>query len=78
MLPIVGDPQDLKRALAVLAILAFQAQDGNAAMTLQITSSSFSSGAAIPSKHTCQGADVSPALAWSGVPPGTKGAGAHR
>ncbi|MFN4148265.1 MAG: YbhB/YbcL family Raf kinase inhibitor-like protein, partial [Rhodocyclaceae bacterium] len=26
----------------------------------------------MPSKYTCQGADVSPPLAWSGVPAGTK------
>jgi Raf kinase inhibitor-like YbhB/YbcL family protein len=39
---------------------------------LTITSSAFPNGGSIPSKHTCDGADVSPALAWSGVPEGTK------
>jgi hypothetical protein len=26
----------------------------------------------IPSRYTCEGCDVSPPLAWHGVPPGTK------
>ena len=29
-------------------------------------------GGAIPVKYTCEGRDVSPPLAWSGVPPGAK------
>jgi hypothetical protein len=41
-------------------------------MTLRITSPAFSDGAAIPAKYTCEGEDVSWALAWSGVPEGTK------
>jgi Raf kinase inhibitor-like YbhB/YbcL family protein len=43
-----------------------------AAMTLILTSPSFDSNGAIPRKHTCEGADVSPALHWTGAPPGTK------
>lgn len=41
-------------------------------MTLRITSSSFEHETDIPPKHTCEGADVSPALAWAGVPVGAK------
>ncbi len=41
-------------------------------MSLTVTSSAFSRGGAIPKKHTCDGADVSPALAWSGTPEATK------
>jgi Raf kinase inhibitor-like YbhB/YbcL family protein len=41
-------------------------------MTLRLTSSSFEAEKPIPAKHTCTGADVSPALAWSGAPAGTK------
>lgn len=41
-------------------------------MALRITSSSFEHETDIPSKHTCEGADVSPPLAWSDVPAGTK------
>jgi hypothetical protein len=40
-------------------------------MTLRITSPAFADGAGIPSRFTCQGEDISPALAWSGVPAGT-------
>jgi Raf kinase inhibitor-like YbhB/YbcL family protein len=39
---------------------------------MHISSTAFSDKAPIPAKHTCQGANVSPALAWSGVPAGTK------
>ena len=41
-------------------------------MSLQITSSSFGPRGEIPALHTCDADDVSPALAWSGAPAGTK------
>jgi len=41
-------------------------------MTLTLTSTAFAHGEAIPRKHTCEGDDVSPALAWSGAPAGTE------
>ena len=41
-------------------------------MALTLTSTAFVPNGAIPTKHTCQGADVSPPLAWSGVPAGAK------
>ncbi|MBM3951916.1 MAG: YbhB/YbcL family Raf kinase inhibitor-like protein [Rhodospirillales bacterium] len=41
-------------------------------MPLVLTSSAFAAGGEIPSRHTCEGEDVSPPLAWSGAPPGTK------
>lgn len=37
-------------------------------MTLQLTSNAFAPGGEIPAKYTCQGKDISPPLAWSGVP----------
>ncbi len=40
--------------------------------SLQLTSPAFPAGGAIPAAHTCEGADRSPALAWAGVPPGTR------
>jgi Raf kinase inhibitor-like YbhB/YbcL family protein len=43
-----------------------------AATTMSITSPAFTANAEIPSEHTCEGADVAPALAWSGAPAGTK------
>ena len=55
--------------------IIFLAAGGPAAAPLArfaLTSPSFSPGAGIPRRHTCDGEDVSPALAWSGVPEGTK------
>ena len=37
-------------------------------MTLKLTSSAFLDGGAIPAKYTCDGEDISPPLAWTGVP----------
>jgi Raf kinase inhibitor-like YbhB/YbcL family protein len=42
------------------------------AMTLKLTSSAFEHEGGIPKLHTCQGKDVSPPLAWSGVPENAK------
>jgi Raf kinase inhibitor-like YbhB/YbcL family protein len=36
-----------------------------------LTSPSFEEGGSIPTKYSCQGQDVSPALAWSGAPGAT-------
>ena len=41
-------------------------------MALEIHSSAFADQTAIPDRYTCQGKDLSPPLAWSGVPDGTK------
>jgi len=41
-------------------------------MSLIITSIAFAANAAIPALYTCEGKDVSPPLAWNGVPPGAK------
>ena len=39
---------------------------------MEITSPAFSPGALIPPKHSCDGADVSPPLSFSGIPAGTR------
>jgi Raf kinase inhibitor-like YbhB/YbcL family protein len=41
-------------------------------MPLMLMSPAFAPGAQIPTEYTCDGADVSPPLSWSGVPPGTR------
>jgi len=41
-------------------------------MPLAITSPAFAHGGEIPTPYTCEGADRSPPLAFSGVPEGTK------
>lgn len=41
-------------------------------MPLELASSAFSDRGEIPVRHTCEGADTSPPLAWTGVPTGAK------
>lgn len=41
-------------------------------MTLKLMSAAFAQGGEIPSKYTCEAQDVSPPLAWSGLPANTK------
>lgn len=41
-------------------------------MSIQLTSSGFAEGAAIPRKYTCDGANVSPPLKWTDAPQGTR------
>jgi Raf kinase inhibitor-like YbhB/YbcL family protein len=41
-------------------------------MTLTLTSSAFAEGQEIPSRQTCEGENLSPTLAWDGVPEGTR------
>jgi Raf kinase inhibitor-like YbhB/YbcL family protein len=41
-------------------------------MSLTLASNAFAANAAIPARYTCEGKDVSPPLAWSGAPAGTK------
>jgi Raf kinase inhibitor-like YbhB/YbcL family protein len=37
-----------------------------------LTSPAFSDGEAIPPRYTCEGANLSPPLSWSGLPEGTR------
>ena len=46
-------------------------------MGFELKSSSFAQGGDIPKKHTCDGADFSPALEWTSPPPGYQGIRAH-
>ena len=41
-------------------------------LTMILTSAAFVAGGLIPVEHTCDGKDISPPLAWSGIPAGTK------
>lgn len=45
---------------------------GFALSDMQVKSSAFEAHAAIPTKYTGEGPDVSPELSWSGAPDGTK------
>lgn len=55
-------------ASAVLFCLMFP----TGGFAMEIKSSAFQNGKTIPKKYTCEGDDISPPLAWSGVPQGTK------
>jgi Raf kinase inhibitor-like YbhB/YbcL family protein len=39
---------------------------------MALTSTAFGDGEAIPRRHTCEGDDLAPPLAWSGRPPETQ------
>ena len=47
-------------------------QIGEAPMSIELTSTAFQSGAAIPKQYTADGAGLSPPLRWSEPPPSTK------
>jgi len=55
-----------------LGLLLSHVNASEVAMSLHISSTAFEANGSIPSRHTCEGEDVSPPLAWSGVPAGTK------
>lgn len=63
---------------AVVAILigapgcAAAPSSGKSPMPLSITSTAFEPGAAVPSLFTCDGRNISPPLAWKGVPAGAQ------
>jgi Raf kinase inhibitor-like YbhB/YbcL family protein len=57
---------------ALLAASAATTLLGGPVMALEIHSSAFAPGGEIPARFTCEGQDISPPLAWSGVPKGTR------
>ncbi|HEY1558760.1 MAG TPA: YbhB/YbcL family Raf kinase inhibitor-like protein [Kofleriaceae bacterium] len=59
----------MKRALVLLIAACGTSA---AAPKLAVTSPAFAANAEIPSEYTCEGANGSPALAWSGAPAQTK------
>jgi Raf kinase inhibitor-like YbhB/YbcL family protein len=44
------------------------AQEAGARMTIRVETTAFAPGGNIPAQFTCSGANISPALRWSGVP----------
>lgn len=55
-----------------LFLIILSANAGEEAQTMKLTSTGFENQGDIPEKHTCDGKDISPALAWSDAPEGTK------
>src|SRR2546426_4876257 len=58
--------------LLAVPLAAALVRPGGAAMAFELKSSAFKPGETIPRKHTCDGQDLSPPLAWTDPPPGTK------
>ncbi len=53
------------------AVAPVRSSHGGDTMAFELTSSAFLPGETIPTKHTCDGADVSVPLRWSDPPAGT-------
>jgi Raf kinase inhibitor-like YbhB/YbcL family protein len=60
------------RVATILAAGTLFFADNGSAMALTLTSSAFAPDGKIPSQYTCEGEDLSPPLAFTGVPDGTK------
>ena len=59
---------------AVLVLLPLLAAgcSGDRTHGMALTSPAFASGGAIPKRHTCDGENLSPPLAWTGAPAKTR------
>lgn len=62
--------QTLRLVLLFTLLLTFIGRE--TIMAMQITSAAFDEGDAIPALYTCEGDNISPPLAWSGIPPQTQ------
>jgi hypothetical protein len=75
---VLGGNMWLKLSLIVILLVSFSGctgkggKGGEILEKISISSSAFEDGAAIPSRYTCDGEDVSPALSWGEMPSGTK------
>lgn len=58
--------------LLVFVLSCFAAGDSTRFVKLSVTSRAFKDNGMIPAKFSCRGADISPPLAWTGTPRGTK------
>ena len=65
--------------IAFIVLCLWQGKDGPKSeakggkkMQIKVTSTAFEEGGMIPKQYTCDGTDVSPPLAWTSVPEGTK------
>src|SRR5438552_8797864 len=58
--------------LLAVPLAAALVRPGGAAMAFELKSSAFKAGETIPRKHTCDGQDLSPPLAWTDPPPGRR------
>jgi Raf kinase inhibitor-like YbhB/YbcL family protein len=68
----VGRYALLAALFAAFALFPRCSRGEEGVVSLQLTSPAFTTKAAIPARHTCDGAETSPPLRWSGVPEGTR------
>jgi len=69
---IIKDKASVVKSLVQIIKGPTRTEKGVIAMTLTITSAAFLHNGEIPTRHTCDGEDISPALEWSKLPEGTK------
>ncbi len=62
----------MKRALIAMLLLGASAQAEEGRMQITLTSPSFQNNKPMLAKHSCEGADASPALKWEGARAGVK------
>jgi Raf kinase inhibitor-like YbhB/YbcL family protein len=67
-----GQERPIKTQTAAPAGAVGRQQKGVASMSFALTTTAFPAGGEIPSRYTCGGANLSPALTWSGVPEGAQ------
>jgi Raf kinase inhibitor-like YbhB/YbcL family protein len=60
------------RLVVILVATALATLWEDAAMAMTLNSPAFQQNGHIPSKYTCEGEDISPPLAWEGVPTAAK------
>jgi Raf kinase inhibitor-like YbhB/YbcL family protein len=65
-------PYRYSRLIVIPLVITLVTFWGNAAMAMSLNSPAFEQNGHIPSKYTCEGEDISPPLAWNGVPNGAK------
>jgi len=58
--------------LAIATDSSGPTNSGHGTMTFTLTSTAFAPNGPIPAKYTCEGADTSPPLEWSGAPSGIR------
>jgi Raf kinase inhibitor-like YbhB/YbcL family protein len=63
--------QNIRLAVILVATIMLTVR-GSVVMAMTLNSPAFKQNGHIPAKYTCEGEDVSPPLAWEGVPNGAK------
>lgn len=67
-----SEPGDTLAIVQDSAQQVHQTNSGPRTMPFKLSSPAFAPNGPIPSRYTCEGADISPPLEWSGAPDGTR------